>query len=172
MADAAILDSPASQHEPRWRVIWRNAFPFLVVAAIWEIVARAGVFPPRLFPSLEVIATAFWRFQVDHPGQLPPVPVGCDGGDWGPTSCTSQATATDVSLPEWGWGCTAEHDGWPAGHRPRIPAVCSPSAASTGSSPLSPPDPPDRLIGRIRAQTPAGRSYAYGRLRYTCLSFL
>src|SRR5436305_2519644 len=61
MADAAILDSPASQHEPRWRVVWRNTFPFLVLAAIWELVARLGFFPPRLFPSLETIAAAFWR---------------------------------------------------------------------------------------------------------------
>src|SRR5215212_1899434 len=69
MADAAILESPASQREPGWRVIWRNAFPFLVVATIWEIVARAGVFPPRLFPSLEVIAAAFWRLTLS--GILP-----------------------------------------------------------------------------------------------------
>jgi NitT/TauT family transport system permease protein len=55
--------------EPRWRAIWRNAFPFLVVGAIWETVARAGVFPPRLFPSLEAIAAAFWRLTLN--GILP-----------------------------------------------------------------------------------------------------
>jgi NitT/TauT family transport system permease protein len=55
--------------EPRWRAIWRNAFPFLVVGAIWETVARAGVFPPRLFPSLEAIASAFWRLTLN--GILP-----------------------------------------------------------------------------------------------------
>src|SRR3954470_8028110 len=33
MADVAILESPSSQRESHWRVIWRNAFPFLVVAA-------------------------------------------------------------------------------------------------------------------------------------------
>jgi NitT/TauT family transport system permease protein len=55
--------------EPRWRAIWRNAFPFLVVGAIWETVARAGVFPPRLFPSLEAIAVAFWRLTLN--GILP-----------------------------------------------------------------------------------------------------
>ena len=38
--------------EPRWRVVARTAFPFLVLALIWEIVARLGVFPPKLFPSL------------------------------------------------------------------------------------------------------------------------
>src|SRR5216110_2369089 len=69
MAEAAMLDSPASQAEPRWRVLWRNAFPFLVVAAIWELVARAGAFPARLFPSLEVIAAAFWRLTLS--GILP-----------------------------------------------------------------------------------------------------
>jgi NitT/TauT family transport system permease protein len=45
--------------DPRWRVIWRNAFPFIVVFAMWEIVARAGVFPPKLFPSLVTVAEAF-----------------------------------------------------------------------------------------------------------------
>src|SRR6201988_1163815 len=69
MADTTLsLDAPR-QSEPRWRLIWRNAFPFLVVGAIWEIVARAGVFPPRLFPSLETIAAAFWRLTVN--GILP-----------------------------------------------------------------------------------------------------
>ena len=59
MADVALATT--TETEPRWRVVWRNAFPFLVVGAIWEIVARAGVFPPRLFPSLETIAATFWR---------------------------------------------------------------------------------------------------------------
>jgi NitT/TauT family transport system permease protein len=60
MADSLLLDA-TPQGEPRWRLVWRNAFPFLVVAAIWEFAARLGVFPPRLFPSLETIAAAFWR---------------------------------------------------------------------------------------------------------------
>ncbi len=68
MADSIALEAPR-QAEPRWRLIWRNAFPFLVVGAIWEIVARAGVFPPRLFPSLETIAAAFWRLTLS--GILP-----------------------------------------------------------------------------------------------------
>src|ERR1700742_2185999 len=68
MADSLALETPR-QSEPRWRAIWRNAFPFLVVGAIWEIVARAGVFPPRLFPSLETIAAAFWRLTLS--GILP-----------------------------------------------------------------------------------------------------
>jgi NitT/TauT family transport system permease protein len=45
--------------ETRWRVAARTAFPFLVVGAIWEIVARLKVFPARLFPSLEEIAGTF-----------------------------------------------------------------------------------------------------------------
>src|SRR5262245_6005306 len=67
MADVALATT--REAEPRWRAIWRNAFPFLVVGAVWEIVARAGVFPPRLFPSLETIAAAFWRLTVN--GILP-----------------------------------------------------------------------------------------------------
>ena len=60
MAESLILDA-TPRGEPRWRLVWRSAFPFLVVAAIWELVARLGTFPPRLFPSLETIAAAFWR---------------------------------------------------------------------------------------------------------------
>jgi len=69
MAETLALEASAPQSEPRWRVVWRNAFPFLVVAAMWEIVARAGVFPSRLFPSLEVIVAAFWRLTLN--GILP-----------------------------------------------------------------------------------------------------
>jgi NitT/TauT family transport system permease protein len=43
----------------RLRLIWRNIFPFVVVAAIWEIVAWTGVFPRRLFPTLEEVAASF-----------------------------------------------------------------------------------------------------------------
>jgi len=69
MADATILGSDIARGEPHWRVVWRNAFPFLVVGAIWEAVARANMFPARLFPSLEVIAAAFWRLTLN--GILP-----------------------------------------------------------------------------------------------------
>jgi NitT/TauT family transport system permease protein len=70
MADALTLEvEGASRDEPRWRVIWRNAVPFILVAAIWEAVARAGVFPARLFPALETIAATFWRLTID--GILP-----------------------------------------------------------------------------------------------------
>jgi NitT/TauT family transport system permease protein len=47
-----------------WRVFARNAFPFVVVFGLWEIVARAGVFPPKLFPSLVTVAEAFVNLTV------------------------------------------------------------------------------------------------------------
>ena len=65
---AEALAAPA-RGEERWRVWARTAFPFLVVGLIWEIVARAGLFPPKLFPTLETIAAAFWRLTVS--GILP-----------------------------------------------------------------------------------------------------
>jgi NitT/TauT family transport system permease protein len=70
MTDAVLNAASLAPHaEPRWRLIWRNAFPFLVAGAIWETVARAGLFPARLFPSLEAIAAAFWRLTLN--GILP-----------------------------------------------------------------------------------------------------
>ena len=48
----------------RARLILRNVFPFLVVGALWEIVAWAGVFPRRLFPTLEEVASTFVRLTV------------------------------------------------------------------------------------------------------------
>ena len=45
------------------------ALPFVVVGAIWEIVAWSGAFPPRLFPSLETVAATLWRLTVE--GILP-----------------------------------------------------------------------------------------------------
>ena len=49
---------------PRWRVIARNAFPFVVVVAIWEVLAHAGIFPSRLFPPVETVVAAFVRLTV------------------------------------------------------------------------------------------------------------
>ena len=46
-----------------------NVFPFLVVGALWEIVAHLGIFPERLFPPLETIAAAF--LQLTLSGILP-----------------------------------------------------------------------------------------------------
>ena len=43
----------------RLRNVARNVFPFLVVGAIWEAVAWAGIFPQRLFPPIETVARTF-----------------------------------------------------------------------------------------------------------------
>ena len=54
------------------RTLWSaagNAFPFLVVGALWEIVAHLGVFPERLFPPLETVAAAFVQLTIS--GVLP-----------------------------------------------------------------------------------------------------
>jgi NitT/TauT family transport system permease protein len=53
------LASPRSAQ--RWRAIGRNALPFIVVALAWELTARSGVFPPRLFPTLEDVGLTFVR---------------------------------------------------------------------------------------------------------------
>jgi NitT/TauT family transport system permease protein len=68
-AQAALDLGTAPAREARWRVVARTAFPFVVVGALWEIVARAGIFPARLFPTLEEIAAAFVQLTVD--GILP-----------------------------------------------------------------------------------------------------
>jgi NitT/TauT family transport system permease protein len=51
------------------RSIAAAAFPFLVVGGIWEIVAHLGVFPERLFPTLETIAATFVKLTLS--GLLP-----------------------------------------------------------------------------------------------------
>jgi NitT/TauT family transport system permease protein len=48
----------AARHE-HWRTVLRNAFPFLVVGVLWEVVARAGLFPRQLFPTVEDIERSF-----------------------------------------------------------------------------------------------------------------
>jgi NitT/TauT family transport system permease protein len=65
---ATTLASPAPGEE-RWRAIWRNVFPFLVVAIIWETIAWSGAFPVRLFPRIETIALTFYDLTVS--GILP-----------------------------------------------------------------------------------------------------
>lgn len=61
-ATKVVTDTPSHSaklgHE-RWPAIARSAFPFAVVSSIWEIVAWSGVFPHRLFPTLEEIALSF-----------------------------------------------------------------------------------------------------------------
>jgi len=75
MADVAAhpssLDAApsAASEDSRWRLVARNAFPFIVVFSLWEIVARAGIFPPKLFPSLVEVSQAFVRLTVS--GILP-----------------------------------------------------------------------------------------------------
>ena len=63
VADASTLAATpsATPSSSRWRVLLRNLFPFVVVGVMWEITAHAGVFPPRLFPPLEVVGAAFVR---------------------------------------------------------------------------------------------------------------
>lgn len=63
-------DRPARPAAEGWlhRAAW-NAFPFVVLGALWEIVAHAGVFPAALFPTLEQVAVTFVKLTVS--GILP-----------------------------------------------------------------------------------------------------
>jgi NitT/TauT family transport system permease protein len=65
----AIAARPAANENARWRVFARNAFPFVVVLGLWEITARLGVFPQKLFPSLVTVAERFVSLTVS--GILP-----------------------------------------------------------------------------------------------------
>lgn len=58
-----------SRGAERWRLVWRNIFPFVVVGGLWEIVAWAGIFPQRLFPPLEQVAVSFYQLTIS--GILP-----------------------------------------------------------------------------------------------------
>jgi NitT/TauT family transport system permease protein len=75
MQDAATIAvtggrlPPASAGRERLRLIMRNAFPFLVVGAIWEAIARYGIFPRKLFPTLEDVARSFVELTIS--GILP-----------------------------------------------------------------------------------------------------
>jgi ribosomal protein L29 len=68
-AETLIGTAARPARESRWRVAARTAFPFLVLAVAWEITARSGVFPAKLFPSLVEVGAAFWRLTVS--GILP-----------------------------------------------------------------------------------------------------
>jgi NitT/TauT family transport system permease protein len=48
----------------RLRGIIESTIPFVVVFGIWEAFAHSGLFPPRLFPTLETVASEFWRLLV------------------------------------------------------------------------------------------------------------
>ena len=60
-----LIAATAPAKESRLRVVARNAFPFLVLGLIWEITARAGVFPPKLFPTLETVGQAIVRLTLN-----------------------------------------------------------------------------------------------------------
>ena len=64
---AALLAAPSG--ESRWRAAARAAVPFLVVGIAWELVARAGVFPKKLFPTLGEIGDALVQLTIS--GILP-----------------------------------------------------------------------------------------------------
>ncbi|MBX6424997.1 MAG: ABC transporter permease [Variibacter sp.] len=68
-ASAVAAGPTIPVEDGRWRIIGRNAFPFLVVGALWEVVAHLGIFHPRLFPPLEQVAVTFVRLAAD--GVLP-----------------------------------------------------------------------------------------------------
>jgi NitT/TauT family transport system permease protein len=51
----------AARSEGRWRIVARTAFPFLVAALAWEFTAQLGIFPRKLFPPLEEVASALAR---------------------------------------------------------------------------------------------------------------
>jgi NitT/TauT family transport system permease protein len=78
MSDSASVGSFQRAHgasaAARDRLEWlwvtaRTAFPFIVVLSLWEIVARLGIFPARLFPPLEEVASAL--VQLTAAGILP-----------------------------------------------------------------------------------------------------
>jgi NitT/TauT family transport system permease protein len=58
-AVSAASGGASSRAAERLRNVARNVFPFLVVGAIWEAVAWAGIFPQRLFPPIETVAKTF-----------------------------------------------------------------------------------------------------------------
>ncbi|HZP69908.1 MAG TPA: ABC transporter permease [Pseudolabrys sp.] len=62
IAVGGVPDRPHARE--RLRVVLRNAFPFLVVGAVWEIVAWTEIFPRRLFPTIEEVASSFVRLTV------------------------------------------------------------------------------------------------------------
>jgi NitT/TauT family transport system permease protein len=69
--ETGILEARSARApaDSRLWVTARTAFPFIVVFGLWEIVARAGIFPPKLFPSLVTVAQTFVELTVS--GILP-----------------------------------------------------------------------------------------------------
>jgi NitT/TauT family transport system permease protein len=66
---AAMSAATAGAGKRPWFAPLLTLYPFIVLGALWEVVARAGVFPPRLFPPLEEVAAAFVRLSAN--GILP-----------------------------------------------------------------------------------------------------
>jgi NitT/TauT family transport system permease protein len=64
-----IAPVPAAGEMGHLRRVAQNAFPFIVVGAVWEAVAHLGLFPAQFFPPLEAIAAAFARLTLN--GVLP-----------------------------------------------------------------------------------------------------
>ena len=64
-ASAGALQAVSGAAQERtgawWRTPVRTAIPFIVVLGLWEVVARLGIFPKRLFPTLEEVAETFVR---------------------------------------------------------------------------------------------------------------
>lgn len=65
----SVPERAESAGRERLRLIVGNIFPFAVVGGIWEIIALAGVFPRRLFPTLEDVASSFVQLTIS--GILP-----------------------------------------------------------------------------------------------------
>lgn len=65
----SVPERAESAGRERLRLIVRNIFPFAVVGGSWEIIALAGVFPRRLFPTLEDVASSFVQLTIS--GILP-----------------------------------------------------------------------------------------------------
>jgi ABC-type nitrate/sulfonate/bicarbonate transport system permease component len=65
LAQASDLGAvPGTVDDSLLRRVARNAFPFVVVGALWEAVAHLGLFPPRFFPPLETIGATFVQLTV------------------------------------------------------------------------------------------------------------
>jgi NitT/TauT family transport system permease protein len=63
--DSVAHDAPArAAGEAPWRIVARTLFPFIVVGGAWEVVAHLGIFPARLFPTLEQVAATFVNLTV------------------------------------------------------------------------------------------------------------
>lgn len=65
----AVAKNQAARSTLRLIEFAEALFPFVVVLGLWEAVAHMGVFPARLFPTLETVAGAFWRLTAS--GALP-----------------------------------------------------------------------------------------------------